>query len=337
MSTTNAFAALALDDDASDPEQHQDRPGEGRSGGAAAANAPSQPAADPGAADAAGWLPASAPRPRTPSTAGGPVSEAPTTPQKLKDALIFLDLEMTGLDERAHTILEIALLATDGALKTTRTGPALAIHQPPAVLTAMNAWSEATHARTGLTARCAASGTSLGEAEAEAVAFVCGVMGWTDGPPTFVEGIANASVREAGGEEEEAGAGEAAPATHPPPPRSPRLATLAGNSVHVDRAFLAVHMPALAACFSHRVVDVSGIAELAARWFPAAFYSRPRLAKDGDEGGGAHTAAADVRASLAELKHYRATVFKEDNKEAGKAVAQRYQYGTAPRGGRGRR
>jgi oligoribonuclease len=99
-------------------------------------------------------------------------------------------------------------------------------------------------------------------------------------------------------------------------------------------------MPALAACCSHRVVDVSGIAELAARWFPAAFHSRPRLPASSSGGGGgggsggAHTAAADVRASLEELRHYRATVFKEDNKEAGRAVARRYPYGS--HGGRNR-
>ena len=315
---SNAFAALALDDDERGGKEAPESSGDG---GAAA-----QPAAPSSAADdaTAGWLPASAPRPRTP---------AASIP-KLKDPLIFLDLEMTGLDPAAHTILELSLLATDGSLTSTHQGPTLAIHHPSTILNhTMNAWSKAMHARTGLTARCAASEVSMEEAEAAAVAFVCGVMGWGDGkPPRGAEeedGEAS-SVREAGGGEEEE---EKAAAAAPAPPRRPRLATLAGNSVHVDRAFLATHMPLLASCFSHRVVDVSGVSELASRWFPAAFHSRPRPPQE-SEGGGAHTAEADVKASLAELRHYRATVFKEDNKEAGRAVAKRYPYGT---GGRRRR
>lgn len=324
----NAFAALAL-------EESEDEKAT-TAATRADADAP-QPAPPADASVTEGWLPASAPR--RPPAARTPGAQAPAS--KLKEPLIFLDLEMTGLDEHAHTILELSLLATDGALKTTMDGPTIAIYHPSDVLSSMNAWSAAMHARTGLTARCEASTTSMAQAEEAAIAFVCEVMGWSGGGPPPGGG---ADDRGDGGEAEEGGeagpaTAAAAPLTTQPRACRPRLATLAGNSVHVDLAFLRAHMPRLAACCSHRVVDVSGIAELAARWFPAAFHSRPRVqVASSGEGGGAHTAAADVRASLAELKHYRATAFKEDNKEAGRAVAKRYPYGSqAKRGGGGRR
>jgi len=53
-------------------------------------------------------------------------------------------------------------------------------------------------------------------------------------------------------------------------------AKLAGNSVHVDAQFLRARMPRLHAHFHHRIVDVSTVAELAARWFPQQFRRAPR-------------------------------------------------------------
>ena len=56
----------------------------------------------------------------------------------------------------------------------------------------------------------------------------------------------------------------------------PREARLAGNSVHVDLGFLRVHMPDLAAHLHYRIVDVSSVAELCARWFPTEYKRAPR-------------------------------------------------------------
>ncbi len=56
----------------------------------------------------------------------------------------------------------------------------------------------------------------------------------------------------------------------------PGEARLAGNSVHVDMQFLRRRMPRLFAHFHHRIIDVSTVAELASRWFPADYRSAPR-------------------------------------------------------------
>ncbi len=81
-----------------------------------------------------------------------------------------------------------------------------------------------------------------------------------------------------------------------------RRAPLAGNSVHVDRAFLARHMPAFEQALHYRNVDVSTIKELARRWFPRAYYASP--AKTGN-----HRALGDIQDSIRELRYYREVVF----------------------------
>ena len=81
-----------------------------------------------------------------------------------------------------------------------------------------------------------------------------------------------------------------------------RRAPLAGNSVGVDRGFLARDMPALDSWLHYRLVDVSSIKELARRWYPRAYYNSPRKA-------GGHRALADIRESVAELRYYRAAIF----------------------------
>jgi len=81
-----------------------------------------------------------------------------------------------------------------------------------------------------------------------------------------------------------------------------RRAPLAGNTVFVDRGFLARDMPRLEAHMHYRIVDVSSIKELARRWYPRAYFSSP--AKTGN-----HRALADIKESIAELRYYRAAVF----------------------------
>ena len=78
--------------------------------------------------------------------------------------LIWIDLEMTGLDCQADRIIEIATIVTDSQLNILAEGPMLAIHQPDAVLAAMDDWNRKQHGASGLVTRVQAS--MLGEAEA---------------------------------------------------------------------------------------------------------------------------------------------------------------------------
>src|SRR5436190_20164822 len=63
--------------------------------------------------------------------------------------LIWIDMEMTGLQPDSDRIIEIALLVTDAQLATVAEGPVMVIHQPGEVLDAMDAWNKATHPKTG--------------------------------------------------------------------------------------------------------------------------------------------------------------------------------------------
>ncbi len=81
------------------------------------------------------------------------------------DNLIWIDLEMTGLDPENDRILEIATIVTDGQLNLIEEGPVMAIHHSDTVLENMNEWCIKTHAATGLTERVRQSSITLGEAE----------------------------------------------------------------------------------------------------------------------------------------------------------------------------
>jgi oligoribonuclease len=77
---------------------------------------------------------------------------------------------------------------------------------------------------------------------------------------------------------------------------------LAGNSVSVDRNFIARDMSALNDFLHYRTIDVSSIKELARRWYPKTYFAAP--AKTGN-----HRALGDIRDSIAELAYYRAALF----------------------------
>lgn len=87
-------------------------------------------------------------------------------------ALIWIDLEMTGLDTQSDFILEIATIVTDAELNILAEGPVLAVHQPDAVLAAMDDWNRRTHAGSGLVERVRASTLTAADAERETLAFV---------------------------------------------------------------------------------------------------------------------------------------------------------------------
>lgn len=175
------------------------------------------------------------------------------------DALIWLDLEMTGLDPAQHTILEIGTVVTDSDLKIIAEGPAIAIHHPEVVLASMDPWCVEHHGKSGLTARCRYSKITLVQAEAQTLSFL---------------------------------------QKHCLPTKIP----LCGNSIWMDRKFLAKYMPTLHEFFHYRNVDVSSIKELVSRWYPASQQS-PRKKKT-------HYVLDDIHESIDELKYYRETIFK---------------------------
>jgi oligoribonuclease len=88
------------------------------------------------------------------------------------DNLIWIDLEMTGLDPVRDTIIEIATIVTDAKLETLIEGPMIAIHQPDVVLGMMDEWNTRQHGGSGLTARVKASTATLATAEAETLDFL---------------------------------------------------------------------------------------------------------------------------------------------------------------------
>lgn len=86
--------------------------------------------------------------------------------------LIWIDLEMTGLDTGADSILEIATIVTDSNLNVLAEGPELAISHPLAVLEAMDEWNRTQHRKSGLWQRVLDSTVDLAEAEARTLAFL---------------------------------------------------------------------------------------------------------------------------------------------------------------------
>jgi oligoribonuclease len=175
--------------------------------------------------------------------------------------LVWIDLEMTGLDPDVERIVEIAVIVTDGQLREVHEGPELVVSQPDDLLERMDDVVKEMHATSGLTEAVRASDLTEADAEAQILDFVRSVV------------------------------------------PEPRTATLAGNSIHADRAFLRRYMPALNAHLHYRNVDVSTLKELARRWHPEALESSPQK-------GGGHRALADIRESIAELQHYRRTMLR---------------------------
>lgn len=86
--------------------------------------------------------------------------------------LVWMDLEMTGLDPDVDTILEIATLVTDADLRITAEGPVLQIRHTKEQLDAMDPWCVRHHAASGLTQRCLESTVTLREAEERTLAFL---------------------------------------------------------------------------------------------------------------------------------------------------------------------
>ncbi len=189
------------------------------------------------------------------------MSHAPSAPAGPDESwLIWIDLEMSGLNPQTDRIIEIAVAVTDSELQLIAESEALAIHQPDLVLDGMDQWNRATHGRSGLTERVRASSLTEADAEAAIIAFLRPLV---------------------------------------PSGKSP----MCGNSICQDRRFLARYMPQLEAWFHYRNLDVSTIKELCKRW-------RPEVAR-GFSKRSAHTALADIRESIDELRYYRENFIEE--------------------------
>lgn len=86
--------------------------------------------------------------------------------------LIWIDLEMTGLDPETDVIIEMATIVTDSQLNVLAEGPTIAIHQSDEVLAAMDEWNTRQHGGSGLTQRVRESRIDTAQAEAQTLAFL---------------------------------------------------------------------------------------------------------------------------------------------------------------------
>jgi len=86
--------------------------------------------------------------------------------------LVWIDMEMTGLDPDNDRVIEIAAIVTDAELNILAEGPVFAIHQSDAVLDKMDAWNKGTHGRSGLIEKVRASTVTEDEASAQMISFL---------------------------------------------------------------------------------------------------------------------------------------------------------------------
>ena len=93
------------------------------------------------------------------------------------DNLVWIDLEMTGLDTANDHIIEIATIVTDAELHIIAEGPVIAVHQPDAVLDRMDEWNRRTHGESGLVERVRTSRCTAAGAEAQTLDFLARYVG----------------------------------------------------------------------------------------------------------------------------------------------------------------
>jgi len=86
--------------------------------------------------------------------------------------IVWVDMEMSGLNPDSDRVLEIAVVVTDAQLELVAEGPVIAVHQPDAVLAAMDDWNRATHGRSGLIERVRASTIDAAQAERNLIEYL---------------------------------------------------------------------------------------------------------------------------------------------------------------------
>lgn len=86
--------------------------------------------------------------------------------------LVWLDMEMSGLDPEKERILEVAVVVTTAQLELVAEGPVLVVHQPDSVLDGMDAWNKGTHGRSGLIDKVRQSTLTEAQAEEQLIAFL---------------------------------------------------------------------------------------------------------------------------------------------------------------------
>lgn len=173
--------------------------------------------------------------------------------------LIWIDLEMTGLNPQKDVILEVACVITDSQLNILDNSLEFVINQPESALDAMSKEVREIHQKSGLIDRVKASKIGLDEVE-----------------PKMLELFKKYC--------------------------NPKTALIAGNSVWQDRNFLANYMPSLVDYCFYRLLDVSGIKEVVARWYPENKNNKFEKPEK-------HRAMQDVLNSIEELKHFRKYFF----------------------------
>jgi oligoribonuclease len=93
-----------------------------------------------------------------------------TVPNEFR--LVWLDMEMTGLDPEKERIIEVAVVVTEPDLTIVAEGPVLVIHQPDSLLDAMDSWNRSTHSKSGLTEKVKASTLTEEQAQNELITFL---------------------------------------------------------------------------------------------------------------------------------------------------------------------
>jgi oligoribonuclease len=86
--------------------------------------------------------------------------------------LVWLDMEMTGLNPDTDRVIEVAMVVTDGALNVLAESPVVVVHQVDAILDAMDDWNKKTHGNSGLIAKVRASSVNEGAATEQLIAFM---------------------------------------------------------------------------------------------------------------------------------------------------------------------
>lgn len=174
--------------------------------------------------------------------------------KKDKNNLVWLDMEMSGLNPETDKMLELAVIITDSELNILAEAPIWVCHQSDEVLNQMDDWNKNTHGKSGLIDKVKASTLSENDIETAVLNFVKQYVGEKQSP-------------------------------------------LCGNSIGQDRRFLVKYLPKFEDFLHYRNLDVSTLKELCKRW-------KPEIAK-GFQKQNAHTALADIKESIQELKYYR--------------------------------